>query len=329
MLSREESRKSCSGARCRIAVGETIHLVRGFLAIVILCLHLGSTLTAFAVTASTTLLVRPGVRYTQRVDKAPMTPQEIHILEIDLDHPAVTFETGLGGGAAIGRETVPDQVSRTDKGLAGINADFSGFVGSTQAPQNICVQNGELITTPNFRTAVGIGEDHTVRIGFWNSTAPPSFSWQGFVRDEEGNTHAVIQQNQDLNPGWLGVVTERYVDPPFSRGGEFEDEVEALIGRDGTVQSIHDNTEGIALPEGGWVLVGRTTAGQWIQDHLDVGERIVYGENSSPDWRDYPAVVGGGPRVVVEGVFHADPVQAFNRSNLDYFPYSPGGKRRI
>lgn len=260
--------------------------------------------------------MRPGVVYTHRVDTPPETPQVIHILEIDLTHPSVSFETGLGGGTALSRETVPVQADRIPNRLAAINADFSGFVGSTEAPQNICIQDGELITTPNFRTAVGIDEFNRTRIGFWNSTEPPSFSWQGFVRDEQGNSHPVLQQNQDLNPGWMGVVTHRYRDPALSRGGEFDDEVEALLDVSGIVLSIHENGEGVVIPEGGMVLTGRTTAGVWINQNLSVGERVIYGRNTAPDWREHRTILGGGPRIVLDGQVYEDPIKAFSGGSV-------------
>ncbi|MCA9432837.1 MAG: phosphodiester glycosidase family protein, partial [Candidatus Omnitrophica bacterium] len=271
---------------------------------------------AFAGSESTTTDVRPGVKYTHRVDTPPDLPQDIHILEIDLNNPAISFQTGLGKGVAVGRETIPTQADRIENSLAAVNADFSGFTGSTQAPQNICVQNGDLITTPNFRTAIGISQYNETRIGFWNSTSPPAFSWQGFVRDEQGNKHGVIQQNQDLNPGWLCVNTYHYAESHLSRGGEFEDEVEALIEQDGTVISIHDNGDGIPIPENAWVLIGRTTAGQWILENLTVGEKVVYGRNTAPDWREYPTLVGAGPRIVANGEYHSDPIQPFNGADL-------------
>ena len=136
------------------------------------------------------------------------------------------------------------------------------------------------------------------------------------MRDEQGNTHAIIQQNQDLNAGWLCGTTDRYTDQPISRGGEFGDEVEAVIDSNGTVQSIHENSDGVPVPENGWVLIGRTTSGQWILDHLTVGEKLVYGRNTAPDWREYPTLVGGGPRIVVDGVIHTDPILPFKVSDV-------------
>ena len=272
--------------------------------------------TSLGAVTDTVTIIRPGVVHTQRVQAAPDTPQVINLLVIDLTHPSVSFHTELGLDVARGRETIPSQASSVSDALAAINGDFSGFTGATQIPQNICVQDGELITSPSFRTGVGIQRDNTTRIGFWLRTAPPAFSWPATLVDQQGNTHTIIQQNQDCNGGWMCVYTDRYNDPPFSRGGDFADEVEAVVDSEGRVVSIHDNGDGMTIPKDGYVLIGRGPAGDWILNNVTVGESLTYNQVTIPDFRDYENCIGGGPRIVRDGEYYADPIQPFNGVEL-------------
>lgn len=103
-------------------------------------------------------------QYVQPFDGSP---QIVHVLEVDLQNPAVRVESVLAEGTVYrqsptqGRETVSATVQRLGA-LAGVNADFFPFTGD---PLGIHIQNGELVSEPSSRVAFGMTARREVIFG--------------------------------------------------------------------------------------------------------------------------------------------------------------------
>ncbi|MGH9900807.1 MAG: hypothetical protein ACRD68_03105, partial [Pyrinomonadaceae bacterium] len=84
--------------------------------------------------------------------------QVVHLLEVDTDNRAVSFEASVSNDRVAGLETTTAQANRKSAGgrraVAAVNADFWGPL---EAPIGIHIQNGELITSPlSARPAFGV-----------------------------------------------------------------------------------------------------------------------------------------------------------------------------
>lgn len=108
-----------------------------------------------------------GVVLKQYVQTFDGSPQIVHVLEIDLQNPAVRVESTLAEGVVYrqsptqGRETVSTTVQRLGA-LAGVNADFFPFTGD---PLGIHIQDGELVSEPSSRAAFGLTAQREVIFG--------------------------------------------------------------------------------------------------------------------------------------------------------------------
>jgi exopolysaccharide biosynthesis protein len=266
---------------------------------------------AVTVEGTTEEVVTPGITHLHIVPPEPARPQNIHVLRIDLTDPKVRFKAGLAGDTVLTREPISRQAKRYGA-LAAVNADFGSLIEGDDFPQGMTVQDGELITSPKYRTGLGITADNRVYIGKWMPENPPAWAWNAKVTAADGASHPIVHWNQACHPGWISVYSHRYSDPPRSPAPRWEDAAEALINAQGYVLAVAEKPAGFVIPKGGIVLAGRGTGADWIRKHARRGDRIDISLETKPDWRKYNTIVGGGPRLLRNGEFAVDPRQAFD-----------------
>lgn len=255
--------------------------------------------------------VTPGIQHIHIQSASPDGAQNIHLLLIDLRDSRVRFKAGLAGDTALTRETISAQAQRYGA-LAAINADFGALTANNDFPQGMTVQDGVLITSPKFRTGLGITADNRVYIGKWMRTQPPAWAWPSTVRAPNGAVHPLTHCNQACEPGWISLYTDRYNSPARSPAHQWADAAEALLDAQGRVTQLASTATGMSIPPGGRVLVGRGSGANWLRQHAQVGQTLTLTLTTEPDWRAYRTVVGGGPRILLNGQYYADPPIVFD-----------------
>ncbi len=242
--------------------------------------------------------IRPGIEYIRRVTDDPM---RLHALVIDATRPEVSFQVALGGGEVIGRAPVRE-IARREGALLAINGDYWTHGG---VPLNLTVIDSEIVIAPKHRTAFAIMEDGTPEIGMWSD----AWSWTAEVEAPGGERAPIVMMNSDCGEGWLCLYTHRWGKP--SRGNSVSPVVEALLDDQGTVLEIRRDQPGIDIPEDRQVLTGRDDKGEWLAEHLAVGERARLHLTASEPLEPIRHAIGAGPRILADGKFVQDPVALF------------------
>ncbi|NQT96131.1 MAG: phosphodiester glycosidase family protein [Candidatus Marinimicrobia bacterium] len=242
----------------------------------------------------------PNIAYLHRTTSEPW---DIHVLIIDLKSPAVSIKSILAQDQVWGREVVSAMAHRHGA-VAAINGDFCSL--NNGIPQGITVMDNEIVIAPKYRTALGFTQNFSALIGMWTDR----WNWYGKVLDEQGNEHDLVMMNLDVNQDWLCLFTDKYghATPGSSLSGNV---VEVLVNSDSLVQAIHHNQPGINIPANYYVLTGREGAANWLLNNIALNERLTLELTTLPDWRNLWESVSGGPRIVQNGQYYADPMVVF------------------
>ena len=242
----------------------------------------------------------PNVSYLHRTTNEPW---DIHMLIIDLKNPGTSLKNVIGQDKAWGREVV-SQMAERHEAIAAVNTDFCGY--DRGIPEGLCIIDNEIIIAPKYRTAIGFTNSYSAQIGMWTDR----WNWYAKVRDAEGNEHDVVMMNLDINLDWLCLFTDEYghTTPGKSVSSNV---VEVVVGSDSTVQEIRKNKTGIQISTGCYVLTGRESAADWLSTNISLGEKLTLELTTVPDWRNLWQAASGGPRIVKDGQYYADPIATF------------------
>lgn len=242
----------------------------------------------------------PGMSYLHRKTNKPL---DIHILLVDLKSPELQVKTVLSNNYAWGREKVSGMAGRT-KAQAAINGDF--FSADNGIPQGLTVTGNELVLAPKFRTAIGFAENKAAKMGMWTDR----WNWYGSFKDSEGNEHELKMMNIDFNENWMVLYTDLYGHRTPGKIASWK-EVEVVVGPDSLVKEVRWNQQGIIIQKNDFVIAGRESAADWLLQNIEVGERIYLNLATIPDWSDLQEAISGGPRIVKDGEYYADPIAEF------------------
>lgn len=242
----------------------------------------------------------PNISYLHR---STSEPWDIHVLIIDLKNPGISVKSAIGQDKAWGREIV-SQMAQRHGATAAINSDFCGY--DRGIPEGLNIIDNEIIIAPKYRTAIGFTKYFSALIGMWTDR----WNWYAKVRDEDGNEHDVVMMNLDINQDWLCLFTDKYghTTPGSSISNNV---VEVVVNADSIVQEVRQNQSGIQVPEGSYVLTGREGAANWLTDNITVGEKLTLDLITVPDWKNLWQAASGGPRIVQNGQYYADPIATF------------------
>lgn len=197
----------------------------------------------------------------------------------------------LARDGGIGRERTSEAARRAGA-VAAING---GFFSSLGDPLGCLMIDGELISEPlPGRTCAGISDDggllfDTLKLEATAATENGALSIDGLNRDR----------------GAHEVILYRPVFGPTTRTNVFG--LEVVVAGD-VVQQVVDGRGNSAIPAGGYVLSGHGRGREALRavfrpgDHVTLRLRLVP-ESSDPRWEGVRQVIGGGPRLLAEGIY--------------------------
>ncbi len=239
-----------------------------------------------------------GIMHIHRVTDDPMN---INILLIDLKNPTISFKAVLAQDSCHETETVSSMAKRYNA-IAGVNGDFWGPGG---VPQGLMITDSEMVMSPRFRTALGITKDNEVKIGMWTDR----WNWYGRIKTVDGKEFPIVFINNDCNPGWLCLYTDKW--GAKSKGNTVSPVTEVLLNEEKVVKEIRTDKEGVEILKGCCILTGRDDAGKFLKENVKVGDKIELIYETKPDWKDLNQAISAGPRILKDGEFYQDSLKVF------------------
>lgn len=241
--------------------------------------------------------VAPGVSYGDYEMLTQAGPLSLHVLAVDLHDPDVRIGTALAQHHLVSSgETVSSMAQRTGA-VAGVNGDYFD-INQTNQPLNILVRNGELVRMPMHRWAIAFGANDTPQFAEFDVTAqavlPSGTVPLKTINDwppPGGGTVLITPDYGVLHPA--DNVTEYTLQlldgsPPFATY---------------RVTGIADNT--VEEQAGYYLAIGSQAYGSFPLPNP--GDTVAVQGSATPSLAGVTTVVGGGPLLVKDGAWYADP----------------------
>ncbi|ATY86176.1 hypothetical protein CVV65_15590 [Kyrpidia spormannii] len=263
-----------------------------------------------------------GVKLQDAALSTDAGPLRIHRIEVDLTAPQLRVQAVAAGDKIFaGRgETVSSMANRTGA-VAGINGDYYD-IGQTYGPLNILVANGQLYRSPIGWAALAIdGQNRASIVRFqWSGQVmvlpggDNSEAWQKSGQKTEapsGQSQPLAAFNSFLGDQGIYLYDDKFgYSFPAPNPAARRVAVYLTKTADPTVYTVSSVVEDSAVPPvppGQAVLIGHEQWGDWLKGNMAPGEKIQVGLYTSPDWRSYQTVIGGGPILLKGGQAYADP----------------------
>jgi flagellar hook assembly protein FlgD len=268
-----------------------------------ICCLLAGIFVSPAAAAAPKLLM-PGVTYEKRLQFTRFGPMRLHILSAPKpDGVLYKVQPVLSNGAVVGRERVTAMQKRAEQSstTAGVNGDL--FTWADGIPSSGLIQDGVLKTTPHpKRSMVGVDTSGNLRVervamrGTWQGAGPRRPVHLVNRAPGANGTTLYTPAYGPTTPATSGVVEA--VLSPFPAATPNAD----LVG------FVRENRRGnTPIPPGGAVLAAKGSQGQRLAVEAVAGQLVTVRLVLSPEWRDVPEALGGGPIIVRGGkpIFNA------------------------
>lgn len=251
--------------------------------------------------------IAPGVLYREFVHRE--IPWRIQVLEVERNALGIRLGVGIGGDTIWGTEPLPTLAQRysteSRRVLAAVNADFfenrpTPYYGDLSG---LCMEDGDLLSTPNRRTALGFTWE--------GSPVIERFQFEGTLTRSDGKTFPIAGVNQECPPHGIVLLTRRF---DRTTRAQF-DALVVMVAFEGSLRP-NQTYEGhvilrvagsVERPIEGIAFIGRGKGADFLEE-TPAGTRLTWTLRLIPDFplRD---AVGGGPRLLREGVL-VDELQA-------------------
>lgn len=241
--------------------------------------------------------IAPGVTFGDYEMVTRDGPLSVHVVAVDLHRPDVRIGTALATDKLISPgETVSSMAQRTGA-IAGINGDYFD-INQTNQPLNILVQLGRLVRMPMHRWSIGITNTGGVRFAEYDITQTATLP---------GGTLPLKTMNDFPPPGGGAVL----ITPEFGplRAAQNVTEI-PLTPQTGTppfgtysAGQIADNTQ--PQPAGYYLAIGLNAYGSVPLPNS--GDPVTIDGTVDPPLDDIVSAIGGGPLLVKDGAWYADP----------------------
>lgn len=262
--------------------------------------------------------VAPGVKYGDYQMLTADGPISLHVVAVDLREPTIRVGTALAQDRLISSgEPVSSMARRTDA-VAGINGDYFD-INQTNQPLNILVQDGQLTRMPMHRWALAFDNDKSPQF------AEFSISAQAVL---PGGVLPLKTINDWPPPGGGSVlITPAYgALRPVANVTEF-----SLQLVDGTppfatyrIAGTADNT--LSQQPGYYLAIGPQAYSSVPLPNA--GDTIAVQGNATPPLDAITTAIGGGPLLVQNGTWYADPDGPNTGEFLTHMPASAAGITR-
>ena len=246
--------------------------------------------------AATLTEVAPGVAYGDYEMLTADGPLSVRVLAIDLSEPTVRVGAMLAQDRLVSQGEPVSSMAGRSGAVAGINGDYFD-INQTNQPLNILVQNGRLERMPMQRWAITIDRSKAARFAEFSIA----------VSAQIGAVPVPVRTINDWPPGGRVVL----MTPDFGALRPAPNVTELrLEPTNGSppfatyrVTGVADNS--LAQPPGYYLAIGPIAYGTFPLPNT--GDAIGVTSNSATALSDLQAAIGGGPLLVQNGRWYADP----------------------
>lgn len=259
--------------------------------------------------------VAPGVRYGDYALLTQDGPLSLHVLAIDVHDPNVHIGTALANDRLVSPgETVSSMAHRLGA-VAGINGDYFD-INQTNQPLNILVQDGSLVRMPMERYALAFDDAQTPQFTQFEVTAQAVL----------GSASVPLKTINDWPPpgGGTVLITQDYgVLHPAQNVTAYS--LQLLNGTPPfatyRVGSVIDTT--IAQQPGYYLAIGPQAYGTFALPNP--GDTMQIQGSAVPPLDGIANAIGGGPLLVKDGAWYADPGGPNTGEFLTHMPATAAG----
>jgi exopolysaccharide biosynthesis protein len=243
-----------------------------------------------------------GVRYERLRRFTPFGPLHINILKIDKTAP-ISFKVALAQSRVTGLERISSMAKRHGA-IAAINGDY--FSMKTGGCSGLMIDK-QLISSPiNRRSFLGILADNTCFIdrAAMNSYIESSRNKRGIIswvnKTRKGLKDAIIcytplfgRPTMTDNAGTEAIIA---IDGPVTPDTEIT----------GIVKEVRYNKGNTPIPSGCVVLSGIGLGKTYLGSYLPLGDTVKLKFSLTPNLPSDARAIGGGPRLIRNGVVHVE-----------------------
>jgi len=265
--------------------------------------------------------VGPGIIYYHEIRTGG--PWQLHVLEIDLSDTLNTLETVKAADAIEGYERTSSMANRSNaeghRVIGAINGDFYASGGISIGAQII---QGRLLKKPYPRSvfALSADKDPIIDIVSFNGHISKADSLNFIIAGINGTR----QENQLIlyNPyfgthtgtnQWGCEIAVQYLEPPVGVNAPSQAIVTA---KDSIQETGHGN---MTISGGsGAVLSGHGLARDFLNQHVFIGDTLTVRLNLPPPTGILKELIGGGPRLIRDGIRSVEWEQEAVGSNFTY-----------
>jgi hypothetical protein len=258
--------------------------------------HPGAPFPRIVTDAATMSEVAPGVAYGDYEMLTADGPLSVHVVAIDLTEPTVRVGAMLAQDHLISQGEPVSSMARRSGAVAGINGDYFD-INQTNAPLNILMQNGRLEHMPSHRWAVAIDAKNVPRFAEF-SLAPVA---------QIGTASVPVATINEWPPGGRTILTTPEFGVLRPAANVTEIQLQPVSGDPPfatyRVTGIADNST--AQPAGYYLSIGPAAYGTFPLPNP--GDAISIASNADATLAGVQTAVGGGPLLVQNGRWYADP----------------------
>lgn len=247
--------------------------------------------------------VGPGVKHHQfTIDSPPLT---INCMEVEWPNEHVTLKAVIASDSEKGRrvETVSQMSERYEQKhqqvIGGINGDYF-YMEPSGLPTNLHIQDSELATEPINRAVFALTQADSVIID--------TFRFEGLVDAGSGKVRKISGYNRARASNEL-VLYNQYRGAS-SRTNDWGTEIALTPLNEWQVndtvfclvQQKQSNAGDMPIREGNAVLSGHGAGAIFLQHAVEVGDTLALVLKILPDHGAITQAIGGGPRILENGV---------------------------
>jgi len=240
---------------------------------------------------NSTETIAPGLTLTKFQHRIAAGPVQVYVVRAN-------FEAGwrmhmVPAADAVMKRLPVSAIAAQHNAPAAVNGGFFAYEGA--AIGAVCVA-GEWVRLPwKNRTAIGFRPDGRGRIANIQATARVQFG--------DGSTVTVANLNGYPSANAVAVLTPRFGNSYKLRARELALEVENNV----VVAKVETGTARIR--PGSWTLVAHGSARAQVEN-MGIGQTATFKVETTPaDWKDFPTILGAGPRLLRDGVIEVTSVE--------------------
>lgn len=274
--------------------------------------HPSAPFPAIVTDAATVTEVAPGVLFGDYQMLTADGPLSVHVLAIDLHEPSVRIGAVLAHDQLVSSGEELSSMAQRTGAVAGINGDYFD-INQTNQPLNILIQDLVLERMPMHRWA----------IAFDRSNVPQFAEFAIAAKAQIGSDIVPLKTINDWPPPGGGTVL---ITPAYGNLRAVPNLTEFTLDPIGgrppfavyRITGIADNTR--AQPPGTYLAIGPAAYGTFPLPNT--GDTIAVTADTQPSLTDLQTAIGGGPLLVKDGQWYADPDGPNTGEFLTHMPAS-------